>query len=119
MISRLMPKKKDVPTNPGAEPRIKGCMELERTKFKTIWCICLSNFKVEECIKSTGSNYISSHIDIVGLNLDLMRLNQLEFSQIKIKSDCYIIARDITKLTLAILKLTFEIELDNICMSNV
>jgi hypothetical protein len=68
---------------------------------------------------STCSNYISSHIDIVGLNLDLMRLNQLEFSQIKIKSNCYIIARDIAKLTLAILKLSFEIELDNIYMSNV
>jgi hypothetical protein len=38
-----MPKKKDVPTNPGAEPRIKGCMELERIKFKTIWCI-FNNF---------------------------------------------------------------------------
>jgi hypothetical protein len=49
----------------------------------------------------------------------LMRLNQLEFSQIKIKSNCYIIARDIAKLTLAILKLSFEIELDNIYMSNV
>jgi hypothetical protein len=39
MISRLIPTKKDALTNPGAEPRIKGRMELGRIKFKTIWCI--------------------------------------------------------------------------------